>query len=183
MPWLRPIRLALPLVLATACATSGPAGGGRTGANGPAVTSASASPSPRIGPVEPVPDGCLAMIFVAPGDERNVIRNVRGRITEIITPTGKTEPVLARILWDELEELVPLIADIIAANDPERISHIPSFYSQGHLPGPAAWAYLRQFLRDNDAAWTFGEQETGLMIIRDNQPFCFVFVQRPFLEP
>jgi hypothetical protein len=129
-----------------------------------------------------VPAGCLALIFVAPGDERNVIRNTRGRITEIVTPAGKTEPVLARITWDELDSLVPLIADIIAADDPERISHIPSFFSQGHIPGPVAWAYLQKYLRDDDAAWTFGEGETGLLITRNNQPFCFVYVQRPFKD-
>jgi hypothetical protein len=140
-------------------------------------------PAPAIGPVLPAPAGCLAMVFLAPGDERNVVRNARGRITEIITRTGRKEPVLARILWGELEELVPLIADIVAKNDPERISHIPSFYSQGHIPGPAAWAYLRPYLRDDDAAWTFGETETGLLITRDSQPFCIVYVQRPFMEP
>ena len=106
----------------------------------------------------------------------------RGRITEIITPAGKTEPVLARISWDELDSLVPLIADIIATDDPERISHIPSFFSQGHIPGPVAWAYLQKYLRDDDAAWTFGEGETGLLITRNNQPFCFVYVQRPFKD-
>src|SRR5689334_18011173 len=74
--------------------------------------SAPSLPLPPPGPVLPVPPGCLAMIFVAPGDERNVVRNERGRITDVVAPSGRKEPVLARILWDELETLVPLIADI-----------------------------------------------------------------------
>ena len=146
----------------------------------PEKTPAVTSPVPPVGEVKPPPEGCLALVFFSPGDDKRALRNTRGRIADVLSADGRKEPVLARISFDEIDSLVPRIAEIIADGDPEPISHIPTFYSQGHIPGPPAWAYLQGYLKAGDEFWTYGEGETGLLVIRDNHLLCLMHIKVPF---
>ncbi len=137
-------------------------------------------PVPPVGEVKPPPEGCLSLVFIASGDDRRALRNTRGRIADVLAANGRKEPVLARISRNEIEELVPRIAEIIAGNDPEPISHIPSYFALGHIPGPPAWEYLQRWLRPDDEFWTYGDGETGLLVIRDNHLLCLMHIKVPF---
>jgi hypothetical protein len=165
--------LPLLLILLTACTVPGAE---------PAAKAPAAAANPPIGAVTPPPAGCISLTFLGPEDEKMFERNARGRLTEVISPKGRKEPILARIDWNELEELVPRIAEIAATQDVEALSHIPSYYAHGHVPGPPAWEYLQRFLGPTDIAWTFGEVDTGLLIVRDEKPFCILYIAHPVPE-
>jgi hypothetical protein len=151
-------------------------------ATGVPSTSAPASTAsvPTAGEIKPPPEGCLSLVFFAPGENPRALRNARGRIADVIAGNGRKEPVLARISRDEIEDLVPRIAEIIAGKDPEPISHIPSYYAMGHIPGPPAWEYLKRWLLPADEFWTYGQGETGLLVIRDGQLLCLMHIKVPF---
>jgi hypothetical protein len=146
----------------------------------PAKAPAANAPALPVGEVKPPPEGCLSLVFFEPADDKRVIRNSRGRITDVLSTKGRKEPVLARISFEEIEQLVPVIAAIVAGGDPEPLSHIPGFYSQGHIPGPAAWEFLKRHLRDTDEFWTYGEGETGLLVVRDSHLLCMMEIKVPF---
>ena len=165
------------LLTAAACAATAPIPPSAAPA---AKTPPAAAAVPPVGEVKPPPEGCLALVFFAPNDDKRALRNTRGRIADVLAADGRKEPVLARISFDEIDSLVPRIAEIIADGDPEPISHIPTFYSQGHIPGPAAWAYLQRYLKAGDEFWTYGEGETGLLVIRDNHLLCLMHIKVPF---
>jgi hypothetical protein len=183
-PRMRPSsRFTLPLLLLVLARPMTALTAAEAPASPPPQAPASSSPALPVGEVKPAPEGCLAVVFFAPGDEKRVLRNSRGRITDVLSTKGHKEPVLARISVEQLEELVPRIAEIVAGGDPEPISHIPGFYSQGHIPGPAAWEYLQRYLKDDDELWTYGEGETGLLVIRANHLLCMMQIKVPFEDP
>jgi hypothetical protein len=158
---------------------------GQAAESSPAVAAPAAPaafPPQPVGEIKPAPEGCLSLTFIAPDDDRRAVRNSRGRIADVLNAKGGKEPVIARISRDEIEELVPLIDAIIAGRDPEPLSHIPAFYAQGHIPGPAAWEYLKRFLREGDEFWSYGETETGLLVIRDNRLLCLMHIPVPFSD-
>ena len=181
---LPPRRRVAPLLLlfaAAACAATAPTPPpGTPPAKAPVAVAGPTVAVPPVGEVKPAPEGSASLVFFAPGDDQRAVRNTRGRIADVLAANGRKEPVLARISFDEIESLVPRIAEIIADGDPEPISHIPSFYSQGHIPGPPAWAYLQRYLKEGDEFWTYGDGETGLLVIRDNHLLCMMTIKIPF---
>lgn len=122
------------------------------------------------------------MTFIAPGDDSRVVRRPNGRIDQVITPSGRREPVLARIEQDSVRELVGRINEAVTTGDRYALSHIPDSEGETMIPGPAAWEFLRRYLEPTDVVWSFGDSDTGLAVIRDNHLFCVVIVQRRTLQ-
>jgi len=158
---------------------------GETGSDATPADSGSAEAAawPEPGPVKPLPSGVRAMVFYAPGDESRIVRTDSGRIDAIISAKGEKEPVLAFIPWSELDDLVYRIDAIVndESGDEYPLSHIPSYYVDGYLPGPAAWEYLRPLILESDQAWTYGDRERGLVVFRNNQLFCQLICIDPHL--
>jgi len=125
-----------------------------------------------IGEVTPPPSGSLQVIFYAPDDESPIVRLDSGRIGSVKLPSGGVEPVLAHVDYDQADTLVYRIDNSLRNEDYYDLEHIPSYEAQNYMPSPASWEYLNRYLKDGDQIWTFGDNECGILVIRDNHIFC-----------
>ena len=145
------------------------------------VAPEAANPSPALGAVQPAPDGCISMTFYAPGDVSHEVRRPSGFIDAVILPSGRKAVVVSLLSASEVEELVYRIDDIIASDQLILLSHIPSSEDERVIPGPAAWEYLRPYLLPTDRIWTFDDESSGIVVLRDDHVYCTVV--RTTLQP
>ena len=113
-----------------------------------------------VGNVDPVPEGCLSMQFFSPSDDSGCKREDSGRISAVITPIGRIEPLQKQWTLADFKK---------AIYNTDRNSRSSIF-----LPGAVAWGYLKKYLQSEDQIWTFGVLDTGFVIIRDDNVFCVV---------
>jgi hypothetical protein len=148
----------------------------------PAATPAPAgqAPSPPVGEVKPAPEGCISMTFLAVPDEKRLEKNERGRVTSLITAEGKKLPVTERINLEIFDDVVATVDAVIHGADPSEVGHTPNDLAMGHVPGPAAWEYLKRYLLPADTVWAFGQEEVrGIFVAREGKLFCVVVCPIP----
>ena len=100
------------------------------------------------------------MEFFLLSDESAYKRDESGRISAVITPINRTEPLLEQWTLEKFEK---------AVYENDKSSMIAR-----HLPGTAAWEYLKKYIEAKDQIWTFGVLDTGFVIVRDDSVFCVV---------
>lgn len=119
-------------------------------------------PTPSIGQVIPIPDGCLSMEFFSSADTSRYTRDEAGRISTIITPINRRESLREQWSLQDFEKAVP---------DDGNNQH------NHYIPGVTAWEYLKVYLQPGDEIWTFGILDSGFVIIRDGQLFAMVIIE------
>ena len=112
------------------------------------------------GEVSPIPEGCLYMEFFSSSDD-SACKRESGRISAVITPTKRVEPLQKQ--W-EIAEFEKAIFKTKRQDDPL------SYY----LPGLEAWEYVKKYLKAEDEIWTFGILDIGFIILRGDKIFCLV---------
>lgn len=116
-------------------------------------------PTPPVGQVVPIPEGCLSMEFFSSTDTSRYTRNEAGHISTVITPTDRSESL--REQWS-LQDFEKAIYDDGTRQD----NH--------YVPGVTAWEYLKKSHQPGDEIWTFGVLDSGFVIIRDDKLFAMV---------
>ena len=118
-----------------------------------------------VGQVDPTPRGCISMEFFSSSDDSRCKRDESGKITSIVSPIGRTEPLVKEWTWEAFET---------AISDDDGGDPLSNY-----LPGPVAWVYVKKHVQPGDEIWTFGFLDTGFLVIRDGRLFCMVVTEHP----